>query len=310
VVLLLIFGTLPAVLMPLMIAIVSIMTTYAAVWGLTYVTDVSVIVQFLIGLVGLGIGIDYSLLIIFRYREELGLGKEPHEALVDTMCHAGHSVIVSGSTVAIGLVSMILLPLPFIRAIGLGGLLIPVMSVFVTITLLPAVLSLLGTRINRLRIPVLWRFANLDDHSGGKFWPAWAGFVVRRPWPVFLVGAVLVAVIVAPAFDINPANSQVKNEPASGAAQAGRVQLDRAGFPQGVFSPINIVLDRGATAADQTTVAKAMAEVPGVVGTSVPDGWSSKGVRLVEVLQKDDPASSATTHTIDRLKSRLAQLEP
>ena len=308
VVLLLIFGTLPAVLMPLMIAIVSIMTTYAAVWGLTFVTDVSVIVQFLIGLVGLGIGIDYALLVIFRFREELGLGLEPREALIETMRHAGHSVIVSGSTVAIGLVSMVLLPLPFIRAIGLGGMLIPMISVAATITLLPAVLSLLGTRINRLRIPVLWRLANLDDHHGGRFWPGWAGFVVRRPWPVFAVGAILIALIVSPAFDLNPANSQVKNEPASGDAEAGRVMMRDAGFPQGVYGPINVVLERGATAADQQRVADALAGTKGVVEASVPTGWAAKGVRLVEVQQRDDPASSATSDTIERVRHEVASV--
>ncbi|MDQ2939446.1 MAG: MMPL family transporter, partial [Actinomycetota bacterium] len=145
-VLLLVFGTLPAVLMPLAVAASSILTTFGVIWLVTYVTDVSVIVQFLIALVGLGVAIDYSLLMIFRFREELAKGEEVEEAIAATMRRAGRSVVVSGSTVAIGLLSMIILPLPFIRAIGIGGMLIPAVSVLASITLLPALLSLLGPR--------------------------------------------------------------------------------------------------------------------------------------------------------------------
>jgi RND superfamily putative drug exporter len=303
VILLLIFGTLPAVAMPLMMAIASILTTYAAVWGLTYLTDVSVIVQFLIGLVGLGIGIDYALLVIFRYREELGLGKEPHEALVETMRHAGHSVIVSGSTVGIGLVSLLIIPVPFIRAIGLGGLLIPVISVLAAITLLPAVLSLLGARINRLRIPVLWRLANLDDHHGGTFWPAWSRFVTRRPIPVFLIGAIIVAVLVWPAFDMNPANSAIGNEPATGAAAAGRTALAKGGFGDGVFEPLEVVLEHGPSQADVDAVSSAISDVDGVVGVSAPSDWVQGDMRILQVQQRDDAAVSHTTDVIDRIRN-------
>jgi RND superfamily putative drug exporter len=302
IVLLLIFGTVPAVLMPLMIAVATIPTTYAAVWALTYVTDVSVIVQFLIGLVGLGISIDYALLVIFRYREELGLGKDPHEALVETMTHAGHSVVVSGTTVGIGLVSMILLPVPFIRAIGIGGLLIPVVAVIATITLLPAVLSLLGTRIIRLRIPVLWRLANLDDHHGGRFWPAWSRMVTRRPVPAFLVGAILVAILVWPALDMNPSNSPIAKEPGNGSAEQGRDALVDAGFGQGVFEPLEILLEGGPSQADVDAVVDAVSDVDGVVGASAPAAWASGDMRIVQVQQREDAAVGETTDLIEEIK--------
>src|SRR5205823_10232434 len=141
-----VFGTLPAVLMPLVVAVAAILNTFTLVWLLTYITDVSVIVQFLIALVGLGVAIDYALLMIFRFRDELREGNDVESALVETMTHAGRSVIVSGSTVAVGLLSMIVLPLPFIRSIGIGGMLIPAVSVLAPITLLPAMLAVLGAR--------------------------------------------------------------------------------------------------------------------------------------------------------------------
>jgi putative drug exporter of the RND superfamily len=152
VILLFVFGTLPAVLMPIVIAVAAILNTFTLVWGLTYITNVSIIVQFLIALVGLGVAIDYALLMIFRFRDELREGEDVETALVETMTHAGRSVIVSGSTVAIGLLSLIVLPLPFIRSMGIGGMLIPAVSVLAAITLLPALLATLGTRINSVRL--------------------------------------------------------------------------------------------------------------------------------------------------------------
>src|SRR5207302_9463285 len=118
----------------------------------TYVTDVSVIVEFLVALVGLGIAIDYSLLYIFRFREELARGEWVARATIESMTHAGRSIIVSGWTVGIGLLSMIILPIPFIRSIGVGGLLIPTVSVIAALTLLPAMLGMLGPGINRVRV--------------------------------------------------------------------------------------------------------------------------------------------------------------
>ena len=113
IILLFVFGTLPAVAMPLAIAIASILNTFTLIWLLTYITDVSLIVQFLVALVGLGVAIDYSLLDDLPLpRRAAPTGETPEEALVETMTHAGRSVIVSGSTVAIGLLSIVILPDP------------------------------------------------------------------------------------------------------------------------------------------------------------------------------------------------------
>jgi RND superfamily putative drug exporter len=152
VVLLFVFGTLPAILMPLAVALAAILNTFTLVWALTYITDVSIIVQFLIALGGLGVAIDYALLMIFRFRDELRSGEDVESAVVETMIHAGRSVIVSGSTVALGLLSMVALPLPLIRSIGIAGMLIPAVSVLASLTLLPALLAVLGERINSVRL--------------------------------------------------------------------------------------------------------------------------------------------------------------
>jgi RND superfamily putative drug exporter len=121
---------------PLVIAIVSIMSTFLVLWGVTTVTTVSLIVEFLVALIGLGVAIDYSLLIAVRWREERAQGADPEDAVVRAMATAGRAVVFSGTTVAIGLLAMVVLPLPFLRSIGYAGMLIPLISVVVAVTLM------------------------------------------------------------------------------------------------------------------------------------------------------------------------------
>ncbi len=301
VILLFVFGTLPAVLIPIAIAIASILNTFSLVWALTYLTNVSIIVQFLIALVGLGVAIDYALLMIFRFREELASGEDPETALVETMRHAGRSVIVSGSTVAVGLLSMVLLPLPFIRSIGIGGMLIPAVSVLAAITLLPALLSLLGPRINRLRV-MPKRVVDVTDAESG-FWARWAGFVTRRPAIVAAIGTAIVAVLLVFGLQLNPSEAQAKDLPGAGNAISGRDALERAHISAGVLKPF-IVLTR---TADADAVASKVRRVEGVAGASAPKGsqWRRDGAALVEAFPADDGASKSVRKTIDRVKEAL-----
>ncbi len=241
VILLFVFGTLPAVLVPMLVAAVSILTTFLCVYALTYITDVSIVVQFLVALVGLGIAIDYSLLMIFRFREELTRQDSVDDAIVETMQHAGRSVIVSGSTVAIGLLSMLVLPLPFIRSIGLGGMLIPIVSVLASITLTPALLRLLGPKINRVRV-MPKKIITPDDAEAG-FWTRWAAVVAKRPLVVFLVGMAVVVLLLIPASRLNPSDAQVADQPAAGDAAAGRQAIADAGITAGVFKPFAVLVE-------------------------------------------------------------------
>ena len=228
VILFFVFGTLPAVLIPLAIAVASILNTFTLVWLLTYVTDVSIIVQFLIALVGLGVAIDYALLMIFRFRDELREGEDVETALVETMTHAGRSVIVSGSTVAVGLLSMVLLPLPFIRSIGIGGMLIPAVSVITAITLLPALLATLGTRINSrpraaeaLRRPRPSR----ETASGDAGRASSCAARCRSP----LIGLAIVGAARLHGVQLNPSEAQAKDFPGKGDAIDGRERARRRG---------------------------------------------------------------------------------
>jgi putative drug exporter of the RND superfamily len=302
VILLFVFGTLPAILIPIAVAAAAILNTFTLVWALTYITNVSIIVQFLIALVGLGVAIDYALLMIFRFRDELREGEDVETALVETMTHAGRSVIVSGSTVAVGLLSMVILPLPFIRSIGIGGMLIPAVSVLAAITLMPALLATLGERINSVRL-LPKRFVDRGHPEDGA-WGRWARFVLRRPWPVAIVGAAIVAVLVALGVQLNPNESQLKNFPGTGTAIAGRTLLADAGFSPGVMKPFVTLVEHGGNA---QPIAASERHVSGIVGATVPPGpgWHRGPDTLVEAFPAIDGAAPGIQGIIDRTNSVL-----
>jgi RND superfamily putative drug exporter len=295
-----VFGTLPAIAMPLVVAVAAILNTFSLVWALTYVTDVSIIVQFLIALVGLGVAIDYALLMVFRFRDELREGEDVETALVETMTHAGRSVIVSGSTVAVGLLSLIILPLPFIRSMGIGGMLIPAVSVLTAITLLPAMLAVLGERINSVR--VLPKRLVDRGHPEDGAWGRWARFVNRRPLPIALTGIAIVAVLATIGTQLNPNEAQMKNFPGTGDAIVGRDALTSAGVTPGVLKPFEVLVEHGA---NPDAVAAKLRTVSGVAAAVAPKDWRSGPDSIVEAFPSVDGAASGIQPIVDRVHTAL-----
>jgi RND superfamily putative drug exporter len=301
VILLFVFGTLPAVLVPLAVAIAAILNTFTLVWALTYVTDVSIIVQFLIALVGLGVAIDYALLMIFRFREQLRGGDDVESALVETMTHAGRSVILSGSTVALGLLSMVVLPLPLLRSVGIGGMLIPAVSVLAALTLLPALLAVLGERINSVRV-MPKRLVDRGHPEDGA-WGRWARFVLRRPVAVAAVGLVIVAALAGLGSQLNPSEAQLKNFPGTGTAIAGRQMLADAHITPGVMKPLDVLVEHNGSAQQ---IAATLRGVPGIVGASAPPTWQRGPNSLVEAFPAIDGSAPGIQAVIDRANAVLA----
>jgi RND superfamily putative drug exporter len=300
VILFFVFGTLPAVLIPIAIALASILNTFSLVWALTYLTNVSIIVQFLIALVGLGVAIDYALLMIFRFRDELREGEDVETALVETMTHAGRSVIVSGTTVAVGLLSMVLLPLPFIRSIGIGGMLIPAVSVLAAITLLPALLATLGTRINSVRL--LPKRLVDTGHPEDGLWGRWAALVMRRPVPVAVVGLAIVGALVYSGLHLNPSEAEAKYFPGSGDAIEGRQALAGAGISAGVLKPFVVLVEGGAPR--EPIVAK-LRQTPGVAAAVAPPDWRKGSTSLIEAFPTTDSATKEVRTTIKNVRAEL-----
>src|SRR5215510_487985 len=181
-------------LVPLLIAAVSILTTFLIVLLLTTFTEVSFVVQFLIALVGLGVAIDYSLLVVSRWREEIAYGNDNRDAVRISVQTAGHAVIASGVTVAISLVALIVVPVPLLRSMGFGGMLIPLASVAVVLTLLPVLLATIGPRLDWPRIR--------KEGAVARGWSAWARMIVRFRWAAVGVALAVLGLLVAPVFGI------------------------------------------------------------------------------------------------------------
>ena len=178
VVLVLVFGSFLAVV-PLIVAAVSILGTFLLLGVLTTVTGVSQLVEFLVALIGLGVAIDYSLLIVTRWREERDRGRSNDEAVVIAMTTAGRSVLFSGVTVAVGLFALIAVPFAFVRSLGYGGLLIPLVTVIAALTLLPVLLSAWGPRLDRRRRRAR-RHRQTSLREPSRAWTAWTKGVIRH----------------------------------------------------------------------------------------------------------------------------------
>ncbi len=295
-----VFGSFLA-LVPLMMAVASIMTTFLVVWGLTAITEVSPIVQFLIALIGLGVSIDYSLLVVVRWREERAHGLDGEAAIERAMQTAGRAVVFSGTTVAIGLLALIALPLPFLRSVGYGGMLIPLISVIVAMTLLPAVLAKLGPRLD-------WPHIRDDDRASGA-WTRWATLVVRRRWIAALGAALVLAALVLAATSLQLGISNVNTIARQGDAKQGLLALERSGIGAGVLLP-NEVLVGGSTSPEG--VARALAAVPGVHGAVAPDSpqWRRPGAAVVDAFTTADASTASARGTLDRARSAAHAVGP
>jgi len=281
---------------PLVIAVVSILTSLMLVWALTVVTPVSGIVGFLIVLVGLGVAIDYSLLIVVRWREERAHGAHGDEAVVRAIATAGRAVVFSGTTVAIGLLALVALPVPFLRSVGYGSMAIPLVSVAVALTLLPVVLASLGARLD-------WPHIRTDDRASNA-WTRWAGLVVRRRAVAAGAAVAVLAVLVAGAATINlgPASGSPDTISQRGDARRGLDALERSGIGAGILSPVEIRVPR----AEAPGLARALAAVPGVQGATAPAGsdWQRGETALVDVLAHTD--SGATVADVREAAHRIA----
>ena len=251
-------------LLPLLIAGVSILTTFMLVLALTTFTDVSIIVQFLVALIGLGVAIDYSLILVSRWREERAHGRTNEEAVMVAMKTAGRAVMASGVTVAISLLALLILPVPALRSMGVAGMLIPLVSVAVVLTLLPALLSSVGPRIDFPRIR--------KEGTASRGWSAWARLIVRHRFVATAAAVMVLGLLVAPVFGlkIGPGSS-LESLAHNGQRFDALHTLTAGGVGAGVITPVTVLVPAG----DAQAAAEAARGVDGVqmavVGTTGHD---------------------------------------
>jgi putative drug exporter of the RND superfamily len=235
-VLVFVFGSALA-LVPLLIAGVAILTAFLVVLGLTEFTSVSFVVQCLIALIGLGVAIDYSLLLVTRWREERAQGVTGEEAVHRAMATAGRAVVFSGVTVAIGLFALVFVPVPFLRSVGFAGMLIPLISIIVTLSLLPAVLASVGPRMDWPRLPT--------DKTASRGWTMWSRGVVRFRWLAALAGAGILIALGSSALGMQVGEPRADALASSGPASDGLRACEQAGFSLGALTPVEILVPSG-----------------------------------------------------------------
>src|SRR6266508_238049 len=302
IVLVLVFGSLLA-LAPLLVAAVAILATLLLVGLLTLVTDVNLIVEYLVALIGLGVAIDYSLLLVTRWREERAHGYPGDEAVHRAMATAGRSVLLSASTVAIGLLALVVLPVPFLRSVGYAGVLIPLVSALVTITLLPVVLAGAGRRLDwpRLRLR--------REATSSRAWTAWARAVVRARWAATLLAVAALLALGAFALDLRVGEAQASSLATAGPAHEGLLRLRDAGVPTGVLTPIEVLLPHGA---DPAVAAAHLADLPGVWTVAAPadPAWRRGGTALVQVQPRAEPGTRAGQQTVQRVRATVERQAP
>ena len=310
VVLAFVFGSLLA-LVPLLVAAVSILAAFLAIFGLTAVTDVSFLVQYLVALIGLGVAIDYSLLLVTRWREELAAGHDREQAVHRAMATAGRAVVTSAGTVAVGLLVLVLLPVPFLRSVGYGGLLIPLAAAAVTLTLLPVLLATVGPRLDwparRLAEREAGRraLAARRGGTGSRLWTRWASGVVRHRWLATLAALAVLLPLGVAALGLRLGEPPADTLTTSGPARDGLSRLERAGVGSGVLTPIEVLVPPGT---DPEQAAGRLAGVPGVQAAAAPAGpaWRRDGTALVAVLPAAETGGGAGEATVERVRAVVA----
>jgi len=260
-----VFGGLVASAMPLLVGVSAILGSLLVIYLLTLFTGVSVFALNLVTGLGLGLGIDYSLLVVNRFREELHSGKSVDEAIKKTVATAGKTVFYSGLTVVITLAALMLFPLMFLKSFGYAGVTVVIMAVLGALVALPALLAILGKRIDKAVV----RKGALKPKEDGR-WAQTARFVMRKPVSVVVLSLVILTVLAAPIKNIVFSQVDSRVLPASNPA-AYAAQLITERFPGQEGNPIEVIIPGGANKIEQINkYTQEIAKVDGVVRVGEP----------------------------------------
>ena len=299
IILLIVFGTVVAAVLPILLALLAVGMGVTLLTLAAGFTDFNTITPILATMIGLGVGIDYSLFIVTRFRQALHDGVPHREAAALAAATAGRAVIFAGTTVAISVVGLATIGLDFITKMGIGASLTVLTSVAVAVTLLPAVLALLGHRVDRLKIPFIRTPDDSLEAAKQTAVAGWGRLVTRRAWAFFLVSLGLMLLFASPVVAIH-----------LGAADAGtspkdltqRVAYDwlAEGFGPGFNGPLLVAVD--GTPADAATLQKAIVATPNVAFATPPIPNPAKDAALITVYAKSSPQDTATGELVNTLR--------
>jgi putative drug exporter of the RND superfamily len=305
IVLLLVFGTVVAGLVPLLIALPSIIVALSLVAILGHVFSLSIFTINMLTGMGLALGIDYALFVVSRFREERGRGRVKLDAISASAMTANRAVLFSGTTFVIAMFGMFIVPSSIMRSLAVGAILVGIVSVIASATLLPALLGLFGDGIDRLRIPVVGRRSLEAGNPEGRLWGAIIRTVLRRPWLFAGVSVALLLALASPIFGLKIGTSGPTLLPSRFEARQGFEALQRY-FPGATANPVEIVVANGAREPDveqslarlRTTLASDPRFGPGRIERA-PGGE----VAVLSVPVRGDPAGDAEVSAVRHLRS-------
>lgn len=299
-----IFGSVAAASLPLAVGGLAILGAFTALRALSYVTDVSVFSVNVVTILGLGLAIDYGLFMVGRFREELAVGRSVEDAVARTMATAGRTVAVSGVTVAVSLAGLLIFPLTFLRSMGLGGLSAVLVAMVAALTVLPALLGLLGHRVDALSVRRLFRRGSPKpvEALDRGFWYRLAHSIMRRP-VLYAVGVLAVLLLAgAPFLRVEFGGIDARALPAGTESRVVSETLDRD-FVQNGQSPIEAIVTLP-SAGDQAalrTYVDAVRKLPGVVSAQVT-GAAGETAR-VSVTHAYDPISTSARELVGEVRA-------
>ncbi|SCG57980.1 MMPL family transporter [Micromonospora halophytica] len=302
VLLVLIFGGLVAATTPLVIGGLAVLGAFVAVRLLNLVTDVSIFAINVITLIGLGLAVDYALFVVSRFREELAAGRSTAEAVRRTMLTAGRTVLVSGITVALAMASLLIFPQAFLRSMGLGGMAAVLIAMLAALTVLPALLAVLGHRIDAVRVPLPWRRGTRRGRPaeavGGGAWARIARSVMRRPVPYLVGVAVLLMLLATPFLRITFGGFDERVLPADAAPRVVSERIAEE-FPGGSVAPIDVLVS-GVPAEAVRPFAERVSTVAGVTAVQVA---ASRGeTTLLSVTYRGEPTGDIAHDVVRQLR--------
>jgi RND superfamily putative drug exporter len=302
IILLIAFGSVLAMGLPIMTALAGIGTGLAIVTLLAAFTDVPSFAPQVTAMIGIGVGIDYALFISTRYREALHEGIEPEAAVVHAVDTSGRAVLFAGGTVVISLLGLFVIGLAFIRGMAMGAALAVLMVMLAAVTLLPAVLGFVGRTIDKWSLP----WAKHPKPPDETVWARWSRTVQRRPWPVAIAGLAILLVLAIPAADLRLGVADAGNDPGKFTTRRAYDLLSE-GFGPGFNGPLLVAtqLRSPSDLAAMQRVADAIEKTPDVVhvGRVIP---SSNGkAAFVQVVAKGSPQDASTTRLVHKLRDSV-----
>ena len=302
IILLLVFGAVVAGLVPLLMAIVSIVVALGLTALLAQQFELSIFVVNMLTGMGLALGIDYSLFVVSRYREERSKGREKHAAIGASGGTANRAVVFSGTAFVVAMFGMLLVPNSIMRSLAVGAILVGIVSVLAATTLLPALLGLLGDRVNALRIPYFGRRSLEQENPEGRFWGAVIRRVLRRPALSFALSTAFLLLLAAPVLGMKIGTSGVTTLPDRFLSKQGFVALEQD-FPGVTTDPVEIVVSGGAETQLAALRARLAADErfgEGAVRVST-DGETA----VLAVAVPGDPSSDDTVAAVRDLREEI-----